>query len=86
MGILQIPLWNVLPNGKSAILFDIVSFNNRNPDYYAPDLWLLLDWLAQGTINPVIAKRLPLVDARQAQELILEAKVTGKIVLMCKEG
>ena len=86
MGILQIPLWNVLPNGKSAILFDIVSFNNRNPDYYAPDLRLLLDWLVEGKINPVIAKRLPLVDAQQAQELLLEAKVTGKIVLMCNEG
>ena len=86
MGILQIPLWNVLPNGKSAMLFDIVSFNNRNPDYYAPDLRLLLDWLAEGTINPVIAKRMPLGEVRQAQEMILEAKVTGKIVLMCKEG
>lgn len=83
LGFLQIPLLNVLPNGKSAILFDIVPFNNKNPDYYASDLRLMLDWLAEGTINPVIAKRLPLIQARQAQELILGAKVTGKVVLVC---
>jgi NADPH:quinone reductase-like Zn-dependent oxidoreductase len=83
LGIIQLPLWNMLPNKKSAMLFDLVQFNKKNPTWYAEDLKVLMSYLAEGKIKPVIAKRMPLVEAQQAQELILGAKVKGKIVLIC---
>jgi len=73
----------MLPNKKSATLFGLVPFNNKNPTWYAEDLKVLMGYLAEDKIKPVIAKRMPLVEAQQAQELILGAKVKGKIVLIC---
>ena len=84
ISMIKIPIWNMLPN-RSAILFDVVSFNKKNPSIFSGDLKVLMDYLAEGEIKPVIAKRMPLTEARQAQELILEAKVKGKIVLVCSE-
>jgi NADPH:quinone reductase-like Zn-dependent oxidoreductase len=73
----------VLPNGKSTLVFDIVAYNKKNPGYFAEDLQVLTSYLAEGKIQPAIAKRMPLMEARQAQELLLEAKVKGKIILIC---
>jgi NADPH:quinone reductase-like Zn-dependent oxidoreductase len=77
-------LWHSQPSRlKWIALFDIVALNNKNPTWYAEDLKALMGYLAEGKIAPVIARRMPLVEARQAQELILGAKVKGKIVLIC---
>jgi NADPH2:quinone reductase len=51
--------------------------------YGGPDAIALLDLLRQGKIKPLIAQRFPLVEARQAQELLEKGGVTGKIVLVC---
>jgi NADPH:quinone reductase-like Zn-dependent oxidoreductase len=42
----------------------------------------LLDLLKQQKIKPLIAQRLPLVEARRAHELLGKGGVTGKIVLV----
>jgi NADPH2:quinone reductase len=42
----------------------------------------LLDLLQQKKIKPLIAQRLPLVEARHAQELLAKGGVIGKIVLV----
>jgi NADPH2:quinone reductase len=85
LGFLRIPIWNILPNRKSAKLFVVDSYNKKNPNLYAEDLKVLMGYLVEGKIKPVIAKRMPLVEARNAQKLIWEAKVKGKIVLICNE-
>jgi NADPH2:quinone reductase len=46
-------------------------------------LTALLDLLRQRQIEPLIAQRLPLVEARRAQELLAKGGVIGKIVLVC---
>jgi len=38
--------------------------------------------LADGTLRPVIGRRLPLEDAPRAHREIIEGKATGKIVLV----
>jgi len=38
--------------------------------------------LQQQKIKPVVARRLPLTEARRAHELLGEGGVTGKIVLL----
>jgi NADPH2:quinone reductase len=82
LGFIRLPLWNALPNGKSTLLFDVVQYNKKNPGFFAEDLRVLMGYLAEGKIKPVIARRMPLVEASQAQELLIGAKVSGKIVLV----
>jgi NADPH2:quinone reductase len=43
----------------------------------------LFDLLRRQEIKPLIAQRVPLVDARRAHEMLGEGGVTGKIVLVC---
>jgi len=42
----------------------------------------LLDLLQQHKIKPLVAKRFPLVEARQAHELLGKGGVLGKLVLV----
>jgi NADPH2:quinone reductase len=50
---------------------------------FRQDLIALLDLLQQRKIKPLIAQRVPLVEARRAQELLGQGGVIGKIVLLC---
>jgi len=43
---------------------------------------VLLDFLEQKKIKPIIAQRFPLAEARQAHELLGKGGVVGKIVLV----
>jgi NADPH2:quinone reductase len=85
LGFLRLPLWNLLPNGRSAMLFDIVSYNQENPDYYKEDLTALMGDLAAGQLKPIIAAEFPLSEARRAQEMVLQAQARGKVVLVVGE-
>ncbi len=78
---LRLKLWNLMPNGKSTVFYSIADWRQKHPDWFTEDLTALLELLAQGAIRPVIAKRLPLSDARRAHELLEAAQVQGKIVL-----
>ena len=85
LGALQIPLWNLLPNEKSAVLFDVVPFNRKNPSFFGEDLNALIGHLSIGDIDPLIESEMPLGNARQAQEILLGAKALGKVILICNE-
>ena len=82
---LRLKLWNILPNGRSTTFYSIGALRQKQPDWFSEDLEKLFDWLAQGKIKPVIAKRMPLAEARRAHELIEGAGVQGKIVLTVKD-
>ena len=46
-------------------------------------LWMeLLDSLAAGRIKPVVAERIPLVEAARAHELLERGRYAGKVVLV----
>jgi NADPH2:quinone reductase len=49
---------------------------------FRQDLITLLHLLQQQKIKPLIARRFPLTEARQAHELLAKGGVTGKIVLV----
>ena len=52
------------------------------PAWFRADLLTLLDLLEQHKIQPLIAHRLPLTDARRAHEMLGAGGVQGKIVLI----
>ena len=54
----------------------------HHPQWFREDLAALFEMLAQRQIQPVIAERLPLTQARRANELIERGAVQGKIVLV----
>jgi NADPH2:quinone reductase len=76
----------LLPGRKRVIPYSIQTLKRLKPAWFRQDLIALLDLLQQQRIKPLIAQRLPLAEARQAQELLGKGGVTGKIVLVCNES
>jgi NADPH2:quinone reductase len=76
----------LLPGRKRVIPYSIQTLKRLRPSLFRQDLIALLDLLQQKRIKPLIAKRLPLTEARQAQELLGKGGVTGKIVLVTNRG
>ena len=50
--------------------------------WYRETLMELLDLLAAGKIKPVVAERIPLVEAARAHELLERGGYAGKVVLV----
>lgn len=78
----RIPLNLTLLKGCSIVGVFWGEFTTREPQRNAANLRQLLTWLAEGSIQPRISARYPLVDVAQALNDILARKVTGKVVLI----
>jgi NADPH2:quinone reductase len=74
----------LLPGRRRVVPYSIQTLKRLRPAVFRQDLIALFDLLKQQKIKPLVAQRLPLVEARQAQELLGKGGVTGKIVLVCK--
>jgi len=72
----------LLPGRKRVVPYSIQWLKRLRPRWFRQDLTALLDLLRQEKIKPLIAQRLPLAEARQAQELLGNGGVAGKIVLV----
>jgi NADPH2:quinone reductase len=81
-GIYIIGGW-LLPGRKRVVPYSIQTLKRLKPEFFRQDLSVLLDLLQQKKIKPLIAKQLPLAEARSAQVLLGKGGVTGKIVLIC---
>lgn len=68
--------------GKQASFYSVANLKTQQPDWYRTDLLALFDLLNNGEISPIIGRTLPLTEARQAHELLGQAAVSGKIVLV----
>lgn len=82
---LRVMAKNYLPNGRSTVFYSIGAMRKKHPDWFREDLTALFDLLAQGKIKPVIAERMGLEDAVRAHQLIEQAAVQGRIVLVVNE-
>jgi NADPH:quinone reductase-like Zn-dependent oxidoreductase len=72
----------LLPGRKRVVIYSIQWLKRLHPELFRQDLTTLLDLLQQRQIKPLVAQRLPLARAREAQELLGKGGVTGKIVLV----
>jgi NADPH:quinone reductase-like Zn-dependent oxidoreductase len=70
-------LLTLIPDGKRAPLTP-----NVDKAWYRETLIELLDLLAAGRIKPVVAERIPLVEAARAHELLERGGHAGKVVLV----
>jgi NADPH2:quinone reductase len=73
----------LLPGRKRVRPYSIQWLKRVRPALFRQDLSALFDLLGQQKLTPLIAQRLPLVEARRAHELLGKGGVTGKIVLVC---
>lgn len=72
----------LLPGRKRVVPYSIQTLKRLKPAWFRQDLIALLDLLKQRKVKPLVAQRLPLAEARQAQEMLVKGGVIGKIVLM----
>jgi NADPH2:quinone reductase len=79
--LMMIYLLKCIPGGKQVPLTPDLGKENA---WYRKTLTELLDLLAAGTIKPIVAERIPLVEAARAHELIEQGGYRGKVVLVTK--
>jgi NADPH2:quinone reductase len=72
----------LLPGRRRVLPYSIQWLKRLRPAWFRADLIALFDLLRQRKIEPLIARRFPLAEARQAHELLGKGGVTGKIVLV----
>jgi NADPH:quinone reductase len=70
------------PGRKSMVPYSIQWLMRLKPAWFRQDLLTLLDLLNERKIEPLIAARLPLSEARRAHEMLGQGGVLGKIVLL----
>src|SRR5215831_8458205 len=74
----------LLPGRKRVVPYSIQWLKRMKPGLFRQDLMALFELLKQGKIEPIVAERIPLAEARHAHELLGKGGVTGKFVLVCK--
>jgi len=79
---MRVTLSNILPNGRKAVFYSIGDLRKKNPEWFKEDLGVLFGLVKEGKIKPSIERRMKLEEAAQAHELIEQAAVRGRIVLM----
>ncbi|GAB7192657.1 medium chain dehydrogenase/reductase family protein [Kineococcus sp. NUM-3379] len=78
-------LWNALPNGRRAHFYNIWAGKKNAATFrarLAEDLGRVFALLADGTLKPQVAARIPLSQAGRALELAESRTVAGKVVLV----
>ena len=73
----------LLPGRRRIRPYSIQTLKRLQPGWFREDLAILMELLRQQQIKPIVAQRLPLIEARRAQELLAKGGVVGKIVLVC---
>ena len=72
----------LLPGRRRVVPYSIQWLKRLQPDQFRQDLTALFALLRQGKIRPLVSRRFPLSEAREAQELLGRGGVAGKIVLV----
>jgi NADPH2:quinone reductase len=67
--------------GRDAAILGMTLFNVTDPEFVEIHA-ALIEGLANGTLNPVIGREIPLAEATRAHEAVMEPGALGKIVLV----
>lgn len=77
---------NLLPNGKRVLTFQVAKLRDRRSGWFREDTAALFKLLAERKIEPLVAERIPLVEARRAHQNLGRGGITGKQILICDEA
>src|SRR3954462_12904445 len=67
--------------GRDAAILGMTLFNVTDMEFVEIDA-ALIEGLANGTLNPVVGREIPLAEAARAHQTVLEPGALGKIVLI----
>ncbi len=81
-GLILSSVLNLIPDDKTVLTYNITRPKYSEPEWCRADLSMLFGLLVQEKIKPIIAERIPLVEAAHAHELLERGTVTGKLVLV----
>jgi NADPH:quinone reductase-like Zn-dependent oxidoreductase len=73
----------LMPDGKRTVFYSAFNLEKSQPKAYAQDLGRVLELLAQGKIDPLVMRRFPLAQVKEAETLLEQGRVTGTLVLDC---
>jgi NADPH:quinone reductase-like Zn-dependent oxidoreductase len=82
LGMPRFQLLDLMESNRAVAGFNVNYLKEARPDWYREDLARLLALLAEKKIAPLIAERVPLAEAARAHQLLDDAAVTGKLVLV----
>ncbi len=71
----------VLVKNISVVGFFWGSYNQKRPDIVMQSMQTLLQWYTAGKIKPHVSHTLPMEQAGDALQMMIERKSTGKVVL-----
>jgi NADPH:quinone reductase-like Zn-dependent oxidoreductase len=83
LGMPRFQLLRLMDDTRAVMGFNVMVLKRARPEWYREDLGALLAMLAEGKLRPLIAERLPLAEAARAHQLLDDAAVSGKLVLLC---
>ena len=83
VGMPRFGLLRLMDVTRAVMGFNVMVLSRARPEWYLEDLGALVAMLAGRKLRPLIAERLSLADAARAHQLLDDAAVTGKIVLLC---
>ncbi|MFC0216244.1 medium chain dehydrogenase/reductase family protein [Paenibacillus chartarius] len=73
------------PQGHPAYLYSITGLRGTHPEWFLEDVALLMSWLEEGKLKPLVSHRIPLSRAAEAHRLLTSSNgnaAVGKIVLI----
>jgi len=73
----------LLPGHRRVVPYSIQTLKRLKPAMFRQDLAALFELLRERRVQPIVARRFPLAEARQAHEMLEKGGVIGKIVLVC---
>ena len=86
LSLLMVGLLKLIPDGKQVSMSpNLAEFALAHPGWYRDTLAELLDLVAAGKLKPVVAARIPLVEAARAHELLERGGYAGKVVLVTND-
>jgi len=68
-------------DGRRTVFYNAWSLEKKHPSAYREDLATVLELLAGGRIEPLLATTVPLAEAARAQQRLQDSQVTGTLVL-----
>jgi NADPH:quinone reductase-like Zn-dependent oxidoreductase len=80
--LVKLGYYTLLPDGKTI---EGYGTHRLGVDLFKEDWGALFGLLGRGEIKPIIAERLPILEAAKANALLESGQVTGNIVLLAPE-
>ncbi|OJJ21106.1 hypothetical protein BKI52_11085 [marine bacterium AO1-C] len=85
LGLFKIIFLNAFPNGRKAKFYGISGVYKKDKTTILEDLEKLFLMLKEQKIKPLISKRMPLLEASEANAILENQAISGKIVLVSPE-